>query len=359
MEGELFMKQDLSRARILIVDDEETNVELLQDLLQTEGYTNYLGTTDPRQALTMYSSLDPDLILLDLMMPYLDGYVVLQQIRSRVPDGAYVPIIVLTADSTPEAKKRALSMGAKDFLTKPLDGAEVALRIKNLLETRFLHLRVVSHAKVLEEEIRERTQEIRQAHMETLKRLALAAEYRDDNTGEHAKRVGDLSALLARAIGLSEAQVELIRHAATLHDLGKIAIPERLFVKAEKLTAAEQEVVKTHVAIGAKILSGTDVPLFQMAEEIALYHHERWDGAGYAQLEGESIPITARIVAVADTFDVLTHDRPYRQAWVAEKAADEIERQSGRQFDPTVVEAFLTWRRREEMPRRIREALLS
>ena len=170
--------------------------------------------------------------------------------------------------------------------------------------------------------------------------------------------IGVVAAPLAAAIGLSDNTVELIRLAASLHDVGNIGTPGRILSKAEKLTSAEYEEVKGHTTIGARILSGTQVPLLQMAEEIALYHHERWDGSGYAQLEGEAIPISARIVAVADVFDVLTHDRPYRKRWPQEEASAEIARQSGSQFDPRIVQAFLAWRRREERPKRMMETVL-
>jgi putative two-component system response regulator len=353
------VKEDnFKNARILIVDDERVNTELLESILEAAGYTNLLSTNDPRQVLPLVSKFQPDLILLDLMMPHLDGYSVLQQIGSRIAPGAYLPVLVLTADASREAKQKALSMCAKDFLTKPLESTEVLLRIRNLLETRFLHLRLQEQNRVLEEKVRERTQELHEAHVETVQRLAMASKYHEDHVDRHPRRVGEMSAVLASAIGLDESQVELMRVAATLHDVGNLGIPDSLLRKRGKLTLDEFEQIKAHTTIGGKILSGTKVPLLQLAEEIALYHHERWDGSGYSRLKGEAIPISARIVALADTFDVLTHERPYRPAWPLQEATEEIKRQSGRHLDPRLVEEFLRWRGDQDRPRRMMETVL-
>jgi len=332
---------NLTTARILIVDDQSSNVMLLEGILQEEDYTAYKGITDSRQALSVYLEYQPDLILLDLQMPYLDGFQVMNQLREHVPSGAFLPILVLTADITPEAKRQALAEGATDFLTKPFDQTEVLLRIRNLLRTRALHLQLQDQNLLLEQKVRERTAELEETQIEILERLALAAEYRDDDTGEHTRRVGQMSAQIAQALGLPEAEVELIRRAAPLHDVGKIAIPDSILLKPAKLTPDEFELMKTHTTLGAKMLSGGQFPLLQRAEEIALTHHERWDGTGYSGLKGESIPMAGRIVTVADVFDALTNERPYKKAWLHTEAIEEIQRQTGRQFDPRVVEAFL------------------
>lgn len=328
-------------ARILIVDDEPANVRLLERLLEQEGFANLESATDPRQVLPLFTEFRPDLILLDLHMPHLDGFAVLKQLRPRIPDVDYLPILVLTADVTAEAKQLALSLGAMDFVTKPLDHAEVRLRIRNLLQTRFLYQEVQNRKQILEEKVRERTAELEEAQLEILERLALAAEFRDDETGRHTQRVGSTSALLARAVGLPPDQVALIRRAAPLHDVGKIGIPDAILRKPGKLTPEEFEVIKTHTTIGAQILSGSRSRLLQVAEEIALTHHERWDGTGYAGLAGERIPLPGRIVSLADVLDALTHDRVYRKAWPFDDAAAEIELQRGRQFDPQLADAFL------------------
>lgn len=352
-------EENLKNLHILIVDDQEANVQLLEQLLKTAGYTNYLGTTDARQVLPLYNKFQPDLILLDLMMPHLDGFSVMQQIGPRIPEGAYLPILVLTAEVNAETRQKALSMGAKDFLTKPLDATEVLLRIKNLLETRSLHLCLQNQNHILEERVREQTQELEAARIEILQRLAVACEYREDPSGEHPKRVGETAAILARAAGLPKAKVELIRLAAALHDVGKIGVPDAVLKKTDPLTPAEFDQIKLHAALGARILSGTQVPLLQLAEEIALYHHEHWDGTGYANLEGQGIPIEARIVAIADTFDALTHDQPGRPALPLREALAEVAQQSGRQFDPRLVDVFLRWHKRKELPAKMREAILA
>ena len=327
--------------RILIVDDQPSNVMLLEGILQEEDYNAFRGLTDSRQALPVFLEYQPDLILLDLQMPYLNGFDVMKQLRGRVPPGTFLPILVLTADVTPESKRQALAEGATDFLTKPFDNTEVVLRIRNLLETRSLHLQLQDQNQELEQKVRERTLELEQTQVEILERLALAAEYRDDDTGEHTKRVGRMSAHIAQTLGLPEAEVELIRRAAPLHDVGKIAVPDSILLKPGKLTPEEFEYMKTHSTVGARMLSGGRFPLLQMAEEIALTHHERWDGTGYMRLQGETIPLVGRIVSVADVFDALTNERPYKKAWPRNDAIEEIHRQRSRQFDPRIVEAFL------------------
>lgn len=335
-------QSDLQASKILIVDDEEATVQLLESILRREGFRNVHSVTDSRQVLPLFSSLAPDLILLDLNMPHFDGFEVMKQLRGRIPYGTYFPILVLTADIAPEAKLTALSMGAKDFLTKPFDRVEVLLRIANLLETRRLTLLLQDQHQALEARVRERTRELEATRIEVLERLALAAEFRDDVTGQHTKRVGETSGVLASALKLPDEMVEMIRRAAPLHDIGKIGISDLILLKRGALTPEEFEVMKTHTTIGAKIQSGSFYPLLQMAEEIALTHHEKWDGTGYAGLQGEAIPLLGRIVAVADVFDALTHVRPYKPAFPAEKAFEILRDGAGKHFDPTIVEAFFS-----------------
>jgi putative two-component system response regulator len=335
-------QEDLQSARILVADDQEANVRLLEGILRRVGYTNVSSTTDSRKVLPMYAELQPDLILLDLVMPHVDGFHIMEQLQATAQLGTYLPILVLTADITQEARQRALSIGAKDFVTKPFDHAEVLLRIKNLLETRFLHSRLRDQNEILAEKVRERTAELEESRLEILKRLAIAAEYRDDDTGQHTQRVGRLSAHLAEALSLPKDYIDLLLEAAPLHDVGKIGIPDSILLKPGKLTAAEFDVMKTHTVIGAKILSGGRSDSIRMAAKIALTHHERWDGSGYPHgLAREEVPIEGRIVAVVDVFDALTHIRPYKTAWTIDRALAEILSQKGKQFDPCVVEAFL------------------
>jgi putative two-component system response regulator len=253
-----------------------------------------------------------------------------------------LPILVVTGDGSVTARRRALSAGAKDFLAKPYDSTEVLLRIRNLLEARFLHLALQAQNDLLEEKVLRRTMELEEAQIEILERLALAAEFRDDATRQHTQRVGQWSARLARKLGLPDAVADLLRRAAPLHDLGKVAVPDGILLKLDRLTHDERRVMQTHTQIGAKILSGSNHPLLQLAEQIALTHHEHWDGGGYTPgMRGEAIPLVSRIVAVVDVFDALTHARPYKQAWPVEQAIKEIESESGRHFDPRVVQAFL------------------
>lgn len=328
-------------ARILIVDDEKLNVRVLTRTLQQGGYDHILATTDSREARSLYIRHRPDLILLDLHMPHLDGYEVMEQL-AQVAEATYLPILVLTGDLDPDAKQRALSMGAKDFVYKPFDPIDVQLRIRTLLETRFLYLRIQSQNHILEAKVRERTRALEDAQIEIIERLAVAAEFRDDNTGQHTQRVGQTAALVAQRLGWSDAQVNLIRRAAPLHDVGKIGIPDQILLKPGRLSPEEFDIIKSHTSIGARILSGSRFPILQMAEQIALTHHERWDGDGYTPgLRQDSIPLPGRIVAVADVFDALTQQRPYKPAWPLSEAFAEIERQRGHQFDPRVAEAFL------------------
>lgn len=321
------------RGKILIVDDEMANVRFLEILLQQAGYCHIYSTTDARQALALFTDIQPDLLLLDLSMPHLDGFAVMRQLRQEENPNP-VPVLVLTADATCSAKHKALELGAHDFLTKPLDETEVLLRINNLLATHF-------HSVLLEQKVKERTHDLEKAQLETLQRLALAAEYRDDDTGLHTKRVGTITGLIARQMALSPDQVQLLKRAAPLHDVGKIGVSDTILLKPGKLTEEEFATMKNHTTIGAGILSGSSSPLLQLAEEIALHHHERWDGKGYLGLQGEAIPLSGRIVSIADVFDALTHERPYKKAWPVAEAVAEIVSQRGCQFDERVVAAFL------------------
>ncbi|MGA3239834.1 MAG: HD domain-containing phosphohydrolase [Bryobacteraceae bacterium] len=328
-------------AKLLIVDDDESCIRLLTAVLQNAGYSRLNSLTDAREAARHYTEFEPDLILVDFLMPYLDGLQLIEALQSRIPRSSYVPILVLTAEVDPSIRQRALSMGANDFITKPFDHTELVLRIKNLLETRLLYVQIHGRNQLLEEQVRQGTSALDQAQIEVIDCLEKMAGYRDDETAQHAQRVGLLAASIGRAMGFSEERVQLIRAAATLHDIGKIAIPDRILLKPGKLTQEEFDRIRKHTAIGAEILTMSHFSILKLAQEIAFYHHERWDGCGYNSTKGEDIPVAARIVTLADTFDVLTHDRPYRRAWPANRAVAEIHRERGRQFDPRVVDAFL------------------
>jgi putative two-component system response regulator len=329
------------QATILIVDDQQSNIRLLERVLAGAGYRSFVSTTEPVKAVDLFLEHRPDLVVLDLHMPQLDGLGVLKQLNEHIPPDAYVPILMLTGDLSAAARQRALTIGAKDFLGKPFDPQEALLRIKNLLEARYLYLALQRQNEVLEEKVGQRRAELEDAQLEILERLALAAEFRDDDTMQHTQRVGQISARIAKAMGLPSTLVDTLRLAAPLHDIGKIGVPDNVLLKLGKLDDREYQVIRSHTTIGARILSGSSHLLLQMAEQIALTHHERWDGAGYLEgLKAEDIPLVSRIVAVADVFDALTHHRPYKGPWPIKAALEEIESQSGLHFDPEVVAAL-------------------
>jgi putative two-component system response regulator len=316
------------------VDDTEQNLRLMRRILNGAGYSDIRTLGDGREVLASVEDFAPDLVLLDLHMPGKDGFEVLSDL-SPIMNSGYLPVLMLTGDLSPATKRHALALGAKDFLSKPFDTAEVVLRIQNLLETRFLYVS-------LETRVRERTIDLERSQIEILERLARAAEIRDDDTGRHTQRVGELSARLAEAAGLPAHMVDLVRRAAPLHDVGKIGIPDNILRKPGRLTALEMDLMQTHTTIGAQILSGGQSELVVMAERIALSHHEWWNGGGYPHnIAGMDIPIEARIVGLADFIDALSHRRPYREAWPMEKVLNEVESRSGTHFDPQLVEQLI------------------
>lgn len=325
-------------ACILIVDDEASNVKVLKRVLAVAGYRQVTAITAPREAIARFAEIKPDLVLLDLHMPEIDGMAVMERLRAQQSPSEFFPILMLTGDGSPEACQRALTMGASDFVAKPFDMHEVLIRIKNLLEIRSLHRQVAEQNQELERKVRERTAELDTAQLDTIARLALAAEFRDDETGRHTQRVGALSELLARALGWSGAEAGLLGLAAPLHDVGKIGIPDAILLKSGLLTVGERKTMEGHTTIGAKILSGGRSSFIQLAEKVALSHHERWDGLGYPERRsGPAIPQAARIVAVADFFDATVHDRIYRKAWPMDQVLAAIAAMSGAAFDPAVA----------------------
>ena len=337
----LWSERSARDLRILVVDDNPLNTLLLEQLLERWGWGNVVVLNDSRKVSSAIEQFAPDLLLLDLHMPHRTGYEVMRELNGHLSGPTPLPILVLTSDTSSRAAREAFSLGARDFVTKPFDHEEVRLRVRNLLETRLLQLQAKADRDLLEQRVRQRTFQLDEARFDLLKRLAVAGEFRDDETDHHAQRIGHTSALLASCLGLSAREVNRIRHTAPLHDIGKIAIPDAILLKPGRLTPEEFETIKTHPVVGARILGGSRSGLLRAAAQIAAAHHERWDGRGYPKgLAGEAIPLSGRIVAVADVFDALTHERPYKRAWPAEEAAAEIISQSGRQFDPTVVAAF-------------------
>lgn len=322
------------RARVLIVDDEEAVVRTLEHALHRHGFPSSRSVTNSAGALDAFDEYQPDIVIIDIHMPGIDGLTLISQMQERADPGAFLPIIAISGDPSPELRQNALSHGAHDFVGKPFNVAEVSLRVRNLLR-----LRDLTHD--LDERVEQRTTQLRAAEVDMANRLALVAEYRDYPDGAHVQRVGRLSAILAARVGMSDADVAVIRFAAPLHDIGKIAIPDSILLKPSPLTLEELDVMKSHTAIGARMLSGSQSPILRMGEDIARHHHENWDGTGYTPgIRGEDIPLAGRIVGVVDVFDALTHTRPYKRAWTVGDAVDWIINARGRKFDPTVVDAL-------------------
>ncbi len=329
------------RFRILVIDDEPSVVASVIRILNRAGFAHVEGLTDPYLAEKRFREFAPDLVLLDLRMPQMDGLTVLGKLVAATPPATYLPIVMLTGDDRPEIREQALGMGAKDFLGKPFDRSEVALRIRNLLDTRTLHRELRAQNQELEARVVERTGELAESQQEVLERLSMAGEYRDDDTGRHTQRVADMAARLAASIGVPAAEVELIARSAPLHDIGKIGVPDTILLKRGRLTPEEFGIMKRHTIIGATMLCGGHSRLVRMAESIARSHHERWDGTGYPDgTPGEGTPLPARVVGVVDFFDAMTHSRPYRGALPVESTLAEMVRLRGRHFDPSLVDAF-------------------
>jgi len=330
--------QALAACRILIVGGEAADVLLLKQLLSLGGYANCRSTTEARYALRLCEEFQPDLVLAALPMRDVDGYAVMRQLSAPGAAETGPPLLVLTGEATADARQQAVLAGARDFLSKPLDLTEVLVRVRNLLAIRQLQLQLAARDALLEAREPAGARDFDGGQDEFLDRLALAVEYRDDQTGGHAKRVGILSERLACLLGFAPPRAALMRRAAALHDAGKVGIPDSIVLRPGALSPEEMAVMKTHTLLGARILAGSRWPVLQMAQTIALTHHERWDGTGYPNgLAGESIPMEGRIVAVADAFDAMVRDRPYRKAMPMEEALEELLRQSGRQFDPGVA----------------------
>ena len=348
--------RSFSDARILVVDDQAINLKFAASVLRQAGYTNFETIGEPREVVATVQSGGADLILCDLHMPRLDGYGVMKALEDVIPENSYVPIVILTADTTIEARQRALSLGAKDFLTKPLDPTEMVLRIANLLETRSLHLRLRAHSDRLEDIVVQRTaalsaalerveamqEDLRLSQEETVKRLSMAAELRDPTSGAHIDRMSQYCLLLAETIGINFERAETIRIASQMHDVGKIAIPDSILLKPGPLEHSERIEMQRHAEIGERILAGSRSELMDTAATIAGTHHERVDGRGYPHgLRGEEIPVEGRIAAIADVFDALTSDRVYRPAISANDALELMTSGAGRHLDTELLEEFL------------------
>ncbi|WP_207481855.1 HD-GYP domain-containing protein [Arenibaculum pallidiluteum] len=328
-------------ARILVVDDVPANVEMLEELLTAAGYANVATATDPAEGLEKFGLFNPDLVLLDFRMPRLDGAAFLREARRRFPDLA-PPVLVLTAQTDQATRRVALEAGARDFVSKPLEFWELLARVRNLLELHMLAKAQKAKADTLEVAVRARTHELERVHREVVRRLCAAGEFRDADTGQHVVRIGVMAGVLARAAGCTDACVNLVETAAPLHDIGKIAIPDRILLKPGPLDETEWKVMQGHTVAGHRILAGSGIAMLDAAAEIALCHHEHWNGSGYPRgLAGEAIPLNGRIVAVVDVFDALCSPRPYKRPWPAIEVAAYLRTHAGSQFDPKLVDCFL------------------
>lgn len=354
--------------KIMIVDDEGINIRIVKKYLQKVGYLDFVEVTEATDAFEIMARERPDLVLLDVMMPEVDGLTILHLARSesKLRD---IPIIILTAASDGSTKLEALDLGATEFLTKPVDRVELLLRVRNALLVKSHLDELETHTENLELLVRERTRELEVSRKEVVNCLARAAESRDGDTGQHVLRVGAYAGVIARELGFSESYVELMIEAAKLHDVGKIGIPDAILLKPGKLEPHEFDLMKSHCSLGTDILHARHTrtddsksemtsleqivthqgsPLLKLAAVIAQTHHEKWDGTGYPLgLIGDAIPIEGRIVAVADVFDALNNPRPYKDAFPLKKCFEILRDGRGSHFDPDVVDAF--FRRHQEI----------
>jgi putative two-component system response regulator len=330
---------EFAHMRLLLVHGPSAGGDLIADALAQAGYGDVNSSPEPERILDLCMSERPDLILLDLDVGGA-SHRALEEIRHMTDGVAALPVLGLTEDTSREMRSWAFAAGVRDVVNKPVDATELCARVRNALQVRHLQRQLNDRNAILREAIRERTGEVDTAR-ESLSILAAIADFHDDDSSQHAQRVGVAAARIAQALDLDEQFVATIRDAAPLHDIGKVGISRRILLKPDKLTPAEWMHMTRHVEIGARILATARSPVLRMASEIAGTHHERWDGNGYvAGLLGAEIPLAGRITALADVWDTLTHERPYKAAWDEERALAEIDSQAGAQFDPRVVEAF-------------------
>ena len=328
--------------KVLIIDDTEINLILFGALVKKLDGCTGQPFADSRQALSWVEQYVPDLVIVDYMMPGLDGLEFIRLMR-LIPGRQSVPILMITANDQKEIRYKALDLGANDFLTKPVDKVEFLARARNMLSLNQARRQLADRAEWLADEVRKATAEIIERERETVVRLSKAAEYRDPETGAHILRMARFSQLIGRQMGLSVEDQQLLLDAAPMHDIGKVGIPDKILLKPGRLDPEEFEIMKQHAIFGYRLLEGSSSTVLRAGAEIAKGHHEKFDGSGYPfGLKGEEIPIFSRIVAVADVFDALTSERPYKRAWTIEAAVDFLKNGAGSHFDPRCVEAFLS-----------------
>ena len=337
---------DTKQANILVVDHQKLNIAMIKKVLQRDGYEGIQSTQDPFSVVSFCEEENIDLIILDIKMPKLDGFGVINSLQEELGEGNIPPVLIVTDVADQIYRREALTCGARDYIVRPFDLREFLARVHNMLEVWQAHQIIEFQNEILEQKVEERTRELRAAHdelhdsrLEVVWRLGRAAEYRDNETGLHIIRMSQIAAVLGRAYGMDEEAADLLLVASPMHDIGKLGIPDRVLLKPGKLNDEEWKVMQTHAQIGADILVGGQSELMIMASEIALTHHEKWDGSGYPNgLMGEEIPLEGRISAIADVFDALTSERPYKKAWALDDAMDLIRSESGKHFEPRLVE---------------------
>ena len=320
------------RSKILVIDDTPNNLYLVASLLE-DTYHIKVANHGVKGLRIATSHPQPDLILMDVMMPEMDGYEVCRQLKTN-PMTRRIPVIFLTAINQAEDEYKGLELGAVDYITKPINAALLRARIST-------HLALYDHTRILEQQVAERTADLEESRRQILLRLGRASDFRDNETGNHIIRMSHYTRLIAQAAGMDAKFIDLLYNAAPMHDIGKIGIPDSILLKPGKLNPHELELMRRHTIIGAEIIGHHTDDLLQMARTVALAHHERWDGSGYPHhLKGEEIPLAARIAAIADVFDALTSNRPYKEAWPVALAVQNIEDGSGQQFEPQWIEPF-------------------
>jgi len=334
----VFLRNEIKTAPILVIDDKPLNIDAV---LKAEGFSNIVVMNDPVEAVQLYTNNDFDLVLLEIDMPVLDGFQLMEQLAWSIKR-IHPPILVVSSLKDREVRLKALKSTARDFLEKPFDGEELVCRVSNLLEMHLSHKLLEQYSCNLERLAQERTVKIEKTQSEILDCLAYAAEYRDMDTANHTIRVGWYSRIIAEKYGFKDDELNLIQQAAPMHDIGKIGISDSILLKPGKLDKEEFEQMKLHTEIGAEILSKSNSRIMKYAKIIALAHHEKWNGTGYPKgLSGHKIPIPGRIVALADVFDALSMNRPYKKPWPLEKILNLIKEESGEHFDPHIVKMFL------------------
>jgi putative two-component system response regulator len=330
------------RTQALLVDDSRSVLDFLKRLVEADGLVQATALLDPLQALMVARESDFDIVLVDYEMPKMDGITFIRELRSQ-PKFADIPMVMVTSIETDEVRMKALEAGATDFLPKRPQAMEMSIRLRNLVRLGAAVRKLNNQAADLANEVAAATLKLQEREEEIILRLALAVEYRDSDTGDHTLRVAKYSRIIAEQLRLTPRLCRDIYLAAPLHDVGKVAIPDSILLKPGKLTDDEMTVIRTHAAIGGRILADSHCELIQLAAIIASAHHERWDGSGYPKgLKDTQIPLPARIVTVADVFDALTTKRPYKEAMPLPVARQYLEEKKAREFDPACVEAFLS-----------------